>query len=114
LLEYENQDDSNLFLSKLEERIIKLGLNFDESLGKNEYTSFSSEQKSQLSKIVDSLKSIFKIDVTNSEVNLDSKNQVVKFHINSKEPKAVEVLLGRMFSTEFDIADEHFNITEEK
>jgi hypothetical protein len=34
---------------------------------------------------------------------------MVKFHINSKEPKAVEILLQRMFSTEFDITDENIN-----
>ena len=97
----------------MEERIIKLGLNFDESLGKNDYISFSGQQKSKLSQTIDSLKSIFKIDIKNVSSNSDTKNQVVKFHINSKEPKAVEVLLGRMFSTEFDIADE-FNIAAEK
>ena len=30
----------------------------------------------------------------------------VKFHVNSNEPKAVEILLQRMFSNEFDIAEE--------
>lgn len=30
----------------------------------------------------------------------------VRFHINSKEPKAVEKLLQRMFSSEFDIAED--------
>lgn len=37
----------------------------------------------------------------------------VKFHINSREPKAVEILLQRMFSNEFDIAeDDLINIPE--
>ena len=108
LLEYENQDDSTLFLSKLEQRIIKLGLNFDSLVSKNEYESFSGEKKNKLNQWLDSLRSIFKTDVTDTAANSDTRNQLVRFHINSKEPKAVEVLLGRMFNAEFDITDENF------
>ena len=108
LLEYENQDDSTLFLSKLEQRIIKLGLNFDSLGSKNEYESFSGEKKNKLNQWLDSLRSIFKTDVTDTAANSDTRNQLVRFHINSKEPKAVEVLLGRMFNAEFDITDENF------
>ena len=54
--------------------------------------------------MVKSLVAIFKYD---SEVQPSSDlSKGVRFHINSKEPKKVEILLQRMFSSEFDIAEE--------
>lgn len=105
MLEYENQDDSLLFLSKLEQRIINLELNYEET-DKTEYTSFTDVKKSKLKQLTESLKGIFKSDATTSSIK---NNQIVKFHINSNEPKAVEILLQRMFNTEFDITDDNLN-----
>ena len=31
----------------------------------------------------------------------------VRFHLNSKDPKKVEIMFHRMFSAEFDIAEEN-------
>lgn len=103
MLEYENQDDSQFLLSKLEERIISLGLNYDET-NRDEYISFSNtdSKRSKLKQLADNIKKIFE---TNTKTS-NSDKQIVKFHINSKEPKAVEILLQRMFNNEFDITDE--------
>ena len=41
------------------------------------------------------------------EIEIDiSKLQGVRFHLNPKGPKPVEILLQRMFSQEFDITQD--------
>lgn len=39
-------------------------------------------------------------------------SQGVRFHINSKEPKSVDILLQRMFSKEFDITQDDLLISK--
>ena len=57
-----------------------------------------------------SLKEIFIYDVSLEEKTIDvSTNESIsdiKFHINAKESKPIEILLQQMFSNEFDIAQE--------
>lgn len=61
---------------------------------------------------IDSLKSIFKVDdevevVEMSQGKEETKlKSTVKFHINSKEPKSIEILLQRMFMKELKISDD--------
>jgi hypothetical protein len=51
-----------------------------------------------------SIKDIFKQDqIEDSTKNVKGG---IRFHINSKEPKPVEILLQYMFSNEFDIAQD--------
>lgn len=68
--------------------------------------------ESILTRIKKSLMSI--INKSDSEVTTcGGLSKGVLFHVNSKDPKAVEILLQRMFSTEFDIAeDDLVNIPE--
>lgn len=48
---------------------------------------------------------------TESEHKSSLATQGVRFHINSKEPKSVDVLLQRMFSNEFDITQDDLLIS---
>lgn len=56
-----------------------------------------------------SLKDIFNtedVESSNSSSTTGTSHQGVRFHINSKEPKSVDILLQRMFSKEFDITQD--------
>ena len=50
--------------------------------------------------------SIFRKDDEGFVPSSLGRNKGVRFHINSKEPRAVVNLLQRMFSNEFDIAED--------
>ncbi len=70
--------------------------------------SIKKNDDSKISKFLKSLKEIFENDPVETTVLAhETTNKGVRFHINSKEPKAVEILLQRMFNSEFDIADDN-------
>lgn len=55
--------------------------------------------------LIDSLAQAYKSDAPTDTPKIEG----LKFHINPKGPKPVEVLMQRMFSQEVDIThDEHF------
>jgi hypothetical protein len=109
LLEYETEGSkSSNSVSSIERRIIDMGLNHNQQQEQTTMKNDNNEnimRKSFVSRFVDELRDIF----TNSK-SLDSNNKAnnktddqennLRFHLNPKEPKSVEILLQRMFLDE--------------
>lgn len=131
MLEYESNSQPNKPNdNKLEARINDLNLNYDNSinqsddslkidetnnLAKNENSNIKKYNKSILivKKFFISLKNVF-VNSNNSNIDANLNNNGVstlggiKFHINTREAKPVEILLQRMFSNELDISNGEF------
>jgi hypothetical protein len=102
LLEY-NANEKTLFETKIESRIFELGLSLnDKNENKISNNDTDNDKIERHNKIMKTLSSLY-----GDEIEVDiSKLQGVRFHLNPKGPKPVEILLQRMFSQEFDITQE--------
>jgi len=94
LLEYEKSEKSQ-FEIKVEAKITELGLNLNSEKNKETPRVNSND-------LIDSIAQAY----TNDAPTDTSKIEGLKFHINPKGPKPVEVLLQRMFSQQFDITQD--------
>ena len=99
LLEYET-NEKTLFEMKIESRIVELGLSLDDhSESKISNDNIKVERKNKILKTIENL--------YGEETDVDlSKLEGVRFHLNPKGPKKVDILLQRMFSQEFDITQD--------
>ena len=103
LLEYET-NEKTLFETKIESRIVELGLSLQDG-GKGEVLNdenHKNEKVERQNKMKDTLSALYGDDI---QVDL-SKLEGVRFHLNPKGPKPVNILLQRMFSQEFDITQD--------
>ncbi len=75
-------------------------LNFFSYQSKVENTN-QTDSIDKKNKIIKTIKELYGTDETDM-----SKIEGVKFHINPKGPKSVDILLQRMFSQEFDITQD--------
>jgi len=115
LIEYESENKTSVN-TKVEQRIIDLGLNIDS----NDSSSKESNRTNQtiIGKIREFISSLKKIcDLNESRENklnkIDIENEgTILFHLNSRAPKSVEALLQSMFSNEFDISQEDLIIKD--
>ena len=100
-MEYD-ANEKTLFETKIESRIFELGLSITD---KNENKISNDNDNDKLerhNKIMETLSGLY-----GDEIEIDiSKLQGVRFHLNPKGPKPVEILLQRMFSQEFDITQD--------
>jgi hypothetical protein len=125
MLEYESNSQPNKPNdNKLEARINDLDLSYENSNNQSEdnLTAEDAEKLDKnenninktliiIKKFFISLKNIF-VSNNNIDVNLNNNGVSnlggIKFHINTREAKPVEILLQRMFSNELDISNGEF------
>ncbi len=108
MIEYESENKTSVN-TKLEQRIIDLGLNIDSNESTNESTGKHQTIIGKIREFITSLKMICDSDELKesklNKIDVESEGAVL-FHLNSRAPKSVESLLQSMFSNEFDISEE--------
>ena len=130
LLEYETEDDSKNDYSKVEQRIIHLGLHYIEDAQDDEDSQGEASKSIPLAQRIK--RSIVRLFVAKNPYYSDAisrfnaanvntttaddenvmtpgglgNKSAIRFHIYSRDAKPVEILLQRMFSDEFDIEQE--------
>jgi len=108
LIEYESENKSSVN-TKLEQRIIDLGLNIDSNDPSKESNITNQTIVGKIREFISSLKKICDSNELreNKPNRIDIENEgAILFHLNSRVPKSVEALLQSMFSNEFDISQE--------
>ncbi len=102
-MEYQTGEKS-LFETRLEQRIMQLGLNVQGKI--DVVNTGTTVERPKIFKIIDKIFEIMEREYEHKKPADYSSVQDIRFYINSSGPMSPEILLQKMFSQEFEITND--------